>query len=119
MNSNCENCKHRESGLTNAMCACCKPAYIGDKLVGSKFEPTTSEPEQDDMVNHPAHYTQGEVEVIDFIEQTTKAYSNGAVAYELGNVIKYVSRAPFKGHTLEDLKKALWYLLRAIGNLEE
>lgn len=72
-----------------------------------------------DNVNHPAHYTAGKVEVIDIIEQISEAYSpNGAIAYELGNVVKYIARAPFKGKLLEDLHKAAWYLNRAICNLE-
>jgi hypothetical protein len=32
------------------------------------------------------------------------------MGFALGNVIKYVMRAPFKGHELEDLRKARWYL---------
>ena len=35
--------------------------------------------------------------------------------FNLGNVIKYVSRAPFKGTEVEDLKKAKWYLEREIN----
>ena len=67
-----------------------------------------------DPVNHPDHYTAGGVEVIDFIE--SKGLQND---YCLGNVIKYISRANFKGRLLEDLKKARWYLNRRIQQLEE
>ena len=65
-----------------------------------------------DPVNHPDHYTKGGIETIDFI--TAKELS-----YELGNVVKYVSRAQFKGKYLEDLKKARWYLDRLIQKKEE
>ena len=65
-----------------------------------------------DVVNHPAHYKVGGIEVIDFIE--SKNFS-----YNLGNVIKYVSRADHKGNKLEDLKKAQWYLTREINNLSK
>lgn len=65
-----------------------------------------------DTVNHPAHYKVGGIEVIDFIE--SKNFS-----YNLGNVIKYVSRADHKGNKLEDLKKAQWYLTREINNLSK
>ena len=65
-----------------------------------------------DNVNHPAHYKVGGIEVIDFIE--SKNFS-----YNLGNVIKYVSRADHKGNKLEDLKKAQWYLTREINNLSK
>jgi hypothetical protein len=62
------------------------------------------------MVNHPPHYKAGGIETIDFIEAKT-------LGYHLGNVVKYVSRADHKGNKLEDLKKAQWYLSRAIEKL--
>ena len=63
-------------------------------------------------VNHPDHYTRGGIETIDFI--TAKG-----LCYELGNVIKYVSRAQFKGCMLQDLQKAHWYLTYKIAQLED
>ena len=60
-----------------------------------------------DAVNHPSHYTRGKIEVIDFIEDQQ-------LPYHLGNVIKYIARAGYKGDKLEDLKKARWYLDRYI-----
>jgi hypothetical protein len=63
-----------------------------------------------DMVNHPPHYKAGGIETIDFIEAK-------ALGYHLGNVVKYVTRADHKGNKLEDLKKAQWYLSRAIEKL--
>lgn len=68
-----------------------------------------------DSVNHPNHYNYGDIEVIDFIEQVADAYQSGSIAYCLGNVIKYVARAPFKNGK-EDLKKAAFYLNKAIEN---
>lgn len=68
-------------------------------------------------VDHPSHYTAGKVEVIDYIEQVAANYYS-VEAPLVGNVIKYVSRAPLKGKKLEDLKKAQWYLNRLIYNLE-
>lgn len=70
-----------------------------------------------DNVNSPSHYNYGDIEVIDFIEQVTKHY-NPNVAYHIGNAIKYIARAPFK-NGVEDLKKAVWYLDRAIKKWEE
>ena len=70
-----------------------------------------------DMVNHPSHYNYGDIEVIDYINQVTNGYKKGHVAYCIGNVVKYVSRAPFK-NGLEDLKKAKWYLDEAIKKYE-
>ena len=63
-----------------------------------------------DNVNHPPHYKTGGIETIDFIEAKD-------LGYHLGNVIKYVTRAKHKGTELEDLKKAQWYLDRAIMQL--
>ena len=65
-----------------------------------------------DMVNHPPHYKAGGIETIDFIEAKN-------LGYHLGNVVKYVSRADLKGAKLEDLKKAQWYLNRAVSTLEK
>ena len=63
--------------------------------------------DQMSLVDHPPHYNQSSIEVIDAIE-----------AWELdfhdGNVVKYLVRAKHKGHELEDLQKALWYLQRKI-----
>lgn len=65
-----------------------------------------------DMVNHPQHYTFGNIEVIDAIE-------DWGLSYHLGNVVKYIARSEHKGKTLEDLKKAQWYLNRYISLLEK
>lgn len=66
-----------------------------------------------DNVNHPSHYCDGKIEVIDFIEDKK-------LGYHLGNVVKYVSRAGKKcpDKEIEDLKKARWYLNRYIEKLE-
>ena len=67
---------------------------------------------ESDPVNQPAHYKVGGIETIDFIEAKQ-------LNYNLGNVVKYVTRADHKGNRLEDLEKARWYLDREIGNLSE
>jgi hypothetical protein len=69
------------------------------------FEPTP------DPVNHPAHYKVGGIETIDFIEAKK-------LGYNLGNVVKYLTRADHKGNKLEDLRKAQWYLTREINSLK-
>lgn len=61
----------------------------------------------EDEISHPSHYTQGSIEVIDFIEDQ-------ALPYHLANVVKYICRAPYKGTEKKDLKKAAWYLDRYI-----
>jgi ribosomal protein L35AE/L33A len=65
-----------------------------------------------DRVNHPKHYNFGTIEVIDAIE-------DWGLGFHLGNVVKYVARAPHKGSELEDLKKARWYLERKIQKLSK
>lgn len=68
---------------------------------------SSEEPKKDDPVNHPSHYTDGKIEVIDFIEDKK-------LPYHLGNVVKYICRAGKKDprKEVEDLKKAAWYLER-------
>jgi len=71
-------------------------------------------------VTHPSHYTSGKIEVIDFITDQNLDFC-------LGNVVKYVSRAGKKEEegktifekTVEDLKKARFYLDYKIKLLEE
>jgi hypothetical protein len=60
-----------------------------------------------ETVNHPPHYQAGGMEAIEVIEAF-------ALGFHLGNVIKYVLRADRKGVSVEDLKKARWYLDREI-----
>ena len=66
----------------------------------------------EDKVNSPSHYKVGGIETIDFIEAKR-------LDYHLGNVVKYISRADHKDEKLENLKKAQWYLNRAVSNLEK
>lgn len=64
-----------------------------------------------DMVNSPPHYKSGGIETIDFIEAKK-------LNYNLGNVVKYITRADLKGNRKQDLAKALWYLQREINTME-
>mgnify|MGYP003466411909 CR=1 FL=1 len=56
-----------------------------------------------DNVHHPRHYERGRVECI----KLTELYDSC-----LGNAIKYVWRHMDKGHPVEDLAKAKWYVER-------
>tara|TARA_X000001036_G_C20665794_1_gene800659 strand:- start:2047 stop:2295 length:249 start_codon:yes stop_codon:yes gene_type:complete len=76
---------------------------------------------EDDLVNHPPHYTHGDVECIDAIES---AVSANPVAKEVPcqtNIIKYIWRYFSKDqeNQLKDLRKARWYLDRLIKMKEE
>lgn len=66
-----------------------------------------------DPVEHPSHYTTGEIEVIDYIRD--KLSPKEFTGYCIGNVLKYVSRWRHKGG-VEDLEKAHVYLAWAIDS---
>lgn len=79
----------------------------------------TSTSIQNDPVNHPKHYTShpSSVECIEITEHYN---------FCIGNAIKYLWRCGLKNDSnsdpktkqIEDLKKAIWYINREIGNLE-
>ena len=66
-----------------------------------------------EMINHPSHYNDGKIEVIDFIEDKH-------LNFHRGNAVKYIARAGKKDKSkeVEDLKKAQWYIEREIKKLE-
>ncbi|RIN77808.1 DUF3310 domain-containing protein [Staphylococcus simulans] len=76
----------------------------------------TQHSEDSDNVNRPSHYNQSNIEVIDIMEALPSEYTHKTLI-SLSNVIKYIFRAPFKNGK-EDLKKAQWYLQRAVNNFE-
>ena len=128
----CEGCgvtfvhkKEKAQGRWPKYCPDCLPKYskvpkkkkeetvqtIAEKVVKAIEEPEVKvTPKEEDVINHPSHYTRGKIEVIDFIEDQQ-------LPYHLGNVIKYIARAGHKGDKLEDLKKARWYLDRYINEV--
>lgn len=61
----------------------------------------------EEKVNHPRHYNShpSGIECIDVVEWMN---------FNLGNAIKYIWRADEKGNSVEDLKKAAWYVQREI-----
>ena len=72
------------------------------------MESAPKEKNTDSNVNHPSHYTQGQYEVIDVIEDWN-------LGFNLSNALKYIARANHKGQKEEDLKKAVWYIQRELG----
>lgn len=60
-----------------------------------------------DMVNWPPHYNSGKIQPVDFI-------LDQRLCFFLGNAVKYIVRANRKGKRQEDLKKAIWYVNKAI-----
>lgn len=67
----------------------------------------------EDFVNHPSHYCQeGKRECIDVIRELLG--DEGCYNFCMGNMLKYTYRAGHKWDSVEDLKKADWYLQFAI-----
>ena len=80
---------------------------MGDILSSYLDSLPDNEPLQ--SVDHPAHYGGA-----DNTYESIKVIEAWELGFNLGNVIKYISRAGKKGSKLEDLKKAQWYLNREI-----
>ena len=110
----CEGCnttfvhtKEKAQGRWPKYCPECLPKYskvpkkkeVAVEPVAQTIEEHEVKAIKEDVINHPSHYTRGKIEVIDFIEDQQ-------LPYHLGNVIKYIARAGYKGDKLEDLKKS-------------
>lgn len=68
-------------------------------------------------VEHPTHYTQGNIECIDALASAT-CNLKGIEAVCTANAIKYLWRQKNKNH-IEDLRKAKWYIEYLIKYYEE
>lgn len=77
--------------------------------------------QREEAVDHPPHYggPDDPYEAIRVIEAwAERNHWDGGEGFTLGNTIKYIARAGAKDDKLTDLKKARWYLDRAIQALE-
>ena len=63
-------------------------------------------------VDHPRHYNEGKIEVIDIVEDWDLRFHDG-------NAIKYILLAKFRGKEIQDLEKAVWYLKRHLKLRQE
>ena len=83
------------------------------ELVESNSNPENVSQGKNDPVNHPSHYTDGKIEVIDFILDKKLNFTRG-------NAVKYISRPGKKNpeKEIEDLQKAAWYINREIQRLQ-
>lgn len=108
----CKDCKHYENGDC---------VFNGERW--TVYESDTCEhfsgksSQSGDMVNHPAHYTQGGIECIDALKAAT-VNLKGIEAVCTANAIKYLWRWKEKNGT-EDLKKSIWYIERLIKECEK
>ena len=93
----------------------CPPPKVEqvNNMPGHRNPPPPPEKEQ---VNHPQHYG-GQ----DNPYEAIKVIDAWDLGFNLGNTVKYISRAGKKGKDkeLEDLRKALWYLQYHIETLEK
>ena len=79
------------------------PSYAEEQLANA-------EKPKKDVINHPPHYTQGEIECIEVIKYINdKLNMKGYQGYCLGNFIKYIWRCNYK-NGWEDINKAIFYL---------
>ena len=100
----------KRPGICDDTCEVCpnrKTYEVGEQL---EFSFMNDKPH--DPISNPEHYTMGKIEVFDFI-------SAWQLSFAEGNVIKYVTRAPYKGKRLQDLMKARWYLDQLIDEAKE
>lgn len=66
-----------------------------------------------DIVNHPSHYTRGDIECIDVLEQLARDGHD----FRVLQAIRYLWRYQHKHEDITtDIKKAIWYLERMIGD---
>lgn len=72
--------------------------------------------DNNDMVNHPNHYTNGKIECIEALESATSGLA-GIEAVCTANAIKYLWRWKYK-NGIQDLQKAVFYINRLIDNVK-
>lgn len=103
----CEDCFYSNNGMCNMSC------HEGNSWRLKKQKLINKSKEIQTKINHPEHYTQNGIEVIDIIEAFELGFCDG-------NAIKYILRAGRKTNDrLQDLKKAQWYINRMICYLEK
>jgi hypothetical protein len=93
------------SGLKRCKDSACK--YYGQQQVDGCNTCSLS-----DAVNHPTHYGG------DSTYETIKVIEAWNLNFNLGNAVKYISRAGKKDDIVQDLEKARFYLDREINNIK-
>lgn len=68
-------------------------------------------------MNSPKHYNSGDIECIDAIKASMGILE--FAGYLKGNTLKYLWRYSYKGHMVEDLDKAQWYLAKLREHVKE
>lgn len=87
------------------------------KAKAAELEPKWKK-EDRDMVNSPAHYTQGDIETWDYIVDVVGEYN--AIFVAQAQIIKYTGhRLMNKSNPIQDAEKAAWYLKKMIELLKK
>jgi len=69
-----------------------------------------------DLVNKPAHYNTGNIECIEAIEASMS--EEEFKGYLKGNAMKYLWRYNYKGFSIQDLEKCIWYITKLKEKIE-
>ena len=109
----CKGCKYTACGHDDFPCSSCKGTVLRTsdeyKKRLDRWEPMHEQKSEteNDVVNHPSHYTQGGIECIDAMKSAFGA--DELAVYCKIAAFKYIWRCELKNGS-EDVKKAIWYL---------
>ena len=92
-------------------------SYEKQEELESMYNNDLQQRKRNDNVNHPAHYTYGDIEVIDYCDQVCKQYPPELAPYVF-NAIKYLSRSEFKNGK-EDIEKAKYFVQRLFDKWDD
>lgn len=88
-----------------------RPCEECGAIPGNEHAPVCATRPPSSAVEHPSHYG-GK----DNVYETIKVIEAWGLNFNLGNTVKYISRADRKRAPIEDLEKARFYLDREIAN---
>lgn len=77
---------------------------LGRTMINDTEEPKEVKLDTFDPISRPSHYTEGRK------YEPRKVIADWGLNFNLGNAVKYLSRAGRKGDKVEDLRKAIQYI---------
>lgn len=107
----CEECWNQEMVLP-------VPAEKPMAQVNAFMNQDAEEKPTENAVMHPQHYNRGSIECIDALNAMVEGWTDPVAAVLAWQTVKYIWRHPFKGKSVEDLKKAQFYLARLVQQYE-
>lgn len=87
-------------------------SYLNEKNIILPVYDKLKNTESFNAVSHPSHYTAGRK------YEPRKVIADWGLNFNLGNAVKYISRAGRKGDKIEDLRKAILYIEFEIEELD-